>query len=119
MQLSTRILTAEYQTNLHNQHEADTEARNRRNLTDEIRNNSLILKPEGDPENLNDYEKLPNQTSLNTCSHGFVYDYGVNSNMPYHDDESGDWILCNDDFEYEQFVKQGHPIHMPLIPSEA
>ena len=54
----------------------------------------FTLLPEADRNSLDDYMKLPEQNRLNTCSHGYLIEQGVKSNMTYHDDGSGDWTLC-------------------------
>ncbi len=57
----------------------------------------FTLLPEADRNSLDDYMKLPEQNRLNTCSHGYLIEQGVKSNMNNHDDGSGDWTLCKDD----------------------
>lgn len=48
----------------------------------------FTLLPEADRNSLDDYMKLPEQNRLNTCSHGYLIEQGVKSNMTYHDDGS-------------------------------
>lgn len=46
----------------------------------------FTLLPEADRNSLDGYMKLPEQNRLNTCSHGYLIEQGVKSNMTYHDD---------------------------------
>lgn len=39
--------------------------------------------------------------------------------MTYHDDGSGDWVLCSDDPDYEQYIMAGNPTHVPANPLNA
>lgn len=36
--------------------------------------------------------------------------------MTYHDDGSGDWTLCDDDPDYEQYVEADNPTHVLANP---
>ncbi len=46
----------------------------------------FALLPEADRNSLDGYMKLPEQNRLNTCSHGYLIEQGVKSNMTYHVD---------------------------------
>lgn len=79
----------------------------------------FALLPEADRNSLDGYVKLSERNRLNTCPHGYLIEQGVKSNMTYHDDGSGDWVLCNDDPDYEQYIMAGNPTHVPANPLNA
>lgn len=80
---------------------------------------TLLLLPEANPNKLDSYVSLPKQTKFNTCSHGHLYKEGIKTRMTYHDDGSGDWVLCSDDPDYEQYIMAGNPTHVPANPLNA
>lgn len=120
MTYSDTLLTVEHQTIVHTQHELEQEQEYEQQLQD-ARNGlgDLALLPEANPNKLDSYVSLPKQTKFNTCSHGHLYKEDIKTRMTYHDDGSGDWVLCSDDPDYEQYIMAGNPTHVPANPLNA
>lgn len=110
-------LALEHWIDIHDQQELDIQNHAERRLTDiKTGIGDLALKPEGDPDNLDDYESLATPTPCNTCAHGYVTEQGERSGITYHDEGDGYWTLCDDDPDYETFAAT-HPHKLPLNPT--
>lgn len=107
----------EWEINFMLRREADAAAEHERVL-EVLRSgmNGDVLLPEGDPDEIDDYENCPEPAGPDdACEHGFYLATGVRSGIWYHlNDDLCLWEICDEDVDVERWAREGRPTTQPI-----